>query len=125
MQHFDKGAMLRLIFGADGPQCDGLAVPGHCLHQFGGIGGDGETLGAASRVAAHTHPGIEREHALVIGQKRIDVEFRQFRQVDQHLGHGNQCIVNGVETSRRMVAVAGQQFGNAGPGDQFARQHPI
>ena len=46
-------------------------------------------------------------------QQRVDVELGELGQVGQHLRHRDQHVADGVEVGRRMVAIAGQQLGDA------------
>ena len=69
------------------------------------------------------YAGVDRDHAVAVGEQRIDVEFREFLDIGGKLRDLDQHQRERSEVRRPPdIAVAGQQFGDAGAADQLARK---
>ena len=94
-QAFDEGALHRRIFRTDRAQPQACAVGQLFLAlQTGRVGVDRHmrempavvTIGDKALRIDH-HPGIQSDHALVIGQQGVDIHLRQPGQGAGHLRH--------------------------------------
>jgi hypothetical protein len=61
----------------------------------------------------------------VVRPQRADVEFGQLRQIGQHLRHRDQHVADGIDGGRGMIAVAGEQLGDARARGQLAGQRAV
>ena len=74
---------------------------------------------------AHDDAGIERDHALGVGQQRIDVELGDLAHVGDELRQPHQGVAHGAARGRRPVAIAAQQAVDARAAQRILGQHRV
>ena len=90
-----------------------------------GIGPDGEIrIGTRQLHLARldAKPGVERDHAGLIGKQRIDVELLDRRAIDDELRQPHQRLGDRREIGRRPVAIAFEQLVDARLLHEIARK---
>ncbi len=93
--------------------------------QLLGIRPDREAGSAAMRRRRHLDPGIQRQHAVLIREQRVDVELRHLVEIGGQLGDLDQGQRDLVQRRRRPIAIAVQQSAHPGPLDQLMGQVQI
>ena len=116
--------MRRLILQPDGPQRERASgVEDNRLRQRFRIGPDGK-LAREARLG-DTHARIQRQYAVRIDQKRINVDLRDFGPVDDKLRHLHQGEAKRVDINPRPVPIAAQQSRDPRAVDQVPRQDHV
>jgi len=83
--------------GRIGPDEQPLAAMGDLGFELDRIGPDGKARSALlPRRLAHDNTGVERDHAVGIGQQRVDIELGDLAHVGDELRQPHQDVADGA-----------------------------
>ncbi len=77
------------------------------------------------RAIIHHHARVERDHSLLVGHHRIDVQFAQARQLASQFRDPDQCVDQTVQVDGGHAAEVPQHAGHPGAVDQIGGQDPV
>jgi hypothetical protein len=72
------------------------------LLEFLRIGTNGQMVRPGHAGRRNLHPGIQRQHPLLVGEKRVNIQLHNFRKVLHEMRNLNQGETNGLKVNGRV-----------------------